>query len=81
MGWDGFTLVDLTRRPGAFHIGNMGSSGAARAIADVIGETTLLARAGENFVLSSTDIRVRPIARAITTAAPGETMQRTVTGV
>ena len=46
-------------------IGNAVPRRAARAIAEEIGRTILLARTGETFQLSSTPIWVRPIATAI----------------
>jgi site-specific DNA-cytosine methylase len=46
-------------------IGNAVPSNAAKAIAEVIGTTLLLAWSGETFVLGSTPIWVRPIAVAL----------------
>lgn len=50
------------------HIGNAVPPEAARAIADVIGHTLLLAWSGETFALGSTPIWVRPIAVALSVA-------------
>lgn len=47
-------------------IGNAVPPPAAAAIASVMGETLLLARAGETFVLCATPVWVRPIATALT---------------
>lgn len=46
-------------------IGNAVPSGAAQAMAEVIGETLLLALAGETFLLSSRPVWVRPVALAL----------------
>lgn len=46
-------------------IGNAVPSAAARGMAETIGETLLLAEAGETFVLSSREIWVRPLAIAL----------------
>lgn len=46
-------------------IGNAVPRHAARAIAEVMGETLLLARAGETFLLSSRPVWVRPFAVAL----------------
>ncbi len=46
-------------------IGNAVPSDAAKAIAEVMGETLLLAKAGETFQLSAKPIWVRPVAVAI----------------
>ncbi|MAD44078.1 MAG: DNA cytosine methyltransferase [Oceanospirillaceae bacterium] len=51
-------------------IGNMVPPPAAKAIASVIGQTILLARSGETFVLGQTPIWVRPIAIASTIQTP-----------
>ena len=48
------------------HIGNLVPPAAATAIAEVMGTTLLLARAGETFVLSATPIWVRNVALALT---------------
>jgi hypothetical protein len=48
------------------HIGNLVPPDAATAIAEVMGTTLLLARAGETFVLGSTPIWVRNVALALT---------------
>lgn len=50
------------------HIGNAVPPEAARAIADVIGHTLLLAWSGETFALGSTPIWVRPIAVTLSVA-------------
>jgi site-specific DNA-cytosine methylase len=47
-------------------IGNAVPSDAAEAIAEVMGETLLLARAGETFLLSSRPVWVRPLQIALT---------------
>lgn len=52
-------------------IGNAVPRRAARAIAEVMGQTILLARTGETFALGSTPIWVRPIATAISVAQEG----------
>ena len=46
-------------------IGNAVPSAAATAIAEVMGETLLLARAGETFQLSARPVWVRPVAMAL----------------
>ncbi|WP_061291211.1 DNA cytosine methyltransferase [Azotobacter vinelandii] len=46
-------------------IGNAVPRAAARAIADVMGHTLLLAEAGETFILSSLPVWVRPLAMAM----------------
>ncbi|MFP1683382.1 DNA cytosine methyltransferase [Alloalcanivorax sp. C16-1] len=46
-------------------IGNAVPPPAAKAIADMMGETLLLAWAGETFVLSATPVWVRPVAAAL----------------
>lgn len=51
-------------------IGDMIPPAAAKQVANVIGETYLLAKAGETFMLSAQPVWVRPIARALT--LPGE---------
>ena len=45
--------------------GNAVPSAAATAIAEVMGETLLLARAGETFQLSARPVWVRPVALAL----------------
>lgn len=52
-------------------IGNAVPAPAARAIAEEIGRTILLARAGETFQLSSTPIWVRPVAIAASVMSGG----------
>jgi hypothetical protein len=52
------------------HIGNAVPSPAATAIAEVMGQTLLLAWAGETFVLSAAPIWVRPLAIAISVDLP-----------
>lgn len=52
-------------------IGNAVPRKAAKAIATVMGQTILLARNGETFVLGSTPIWVRPIVAALAVAQPG----------
>jgi site-specific DNA-cytosine methylase len=47
-------------------IGDMIPPQAAKAVATVIGETFLLAKAGETFILSAQPVWVRPLARALT---------------
>ncbi len=49
-------------------IGNAVPAPAARAIAEEIGRTILLARAGETFQLSATPVWVRPVAVAVSVA-------------
>lgn len=51
-------------------IGNMVPPKAAKAIADVMGTTLLLAWSGETFMLSSTPVWVRPIAIALAVDNP-----------
>ncbi|WP_175689678.1 DNA cytosine methyltransferase [Burkholderia anthina] len=53
-------------------IGNAVPPKAARAIAEVMGTTLLLAESGETFQLSSTPVWVRPVAVALSVAQPGE---------
>lgn len=53
------------------HIGNAVPAPAVRAIAEEIGRTILLARAGETFQLSATPIWVRPVAVALSVAQGG----------
>lgn len=50
-------------------IGNAVPSAAATAIAEVMGETLLLARAGETFQLSARPVWVRPVALALSVRA------------
>jgi hypothetical protein len=50
-------------------IGNAVPPKAARAVAEVMGTTLLLAESGETFQLSSTPIWVRPVALALTLPA------------
>ncbi|KQO24212.1 DNA methyltransferase [Acidovorax sp. Leaf76] len=52
-------------------IGNAVPRKAAKAIGQVMGQTILLARAGETFVLGSTPIWVRPLAVAVSVAGAG----------
>lgn len=52
-------------------IGNAVPRKAAKAIGTVMGQTILLARNGETFVLGSTPIWVRPIVAALAVAQPG----------
>lgn len=52
-------------------IGNAVPRRAARAIAEIMGQTILLARTGETFALGSTPIWVRPVATAISVAQEG----------
>jgi len=47
-------------------IGDMIPPAAARQVANVIGETYLLALSGETFILSAQPVWVRPLARALT---------------
>lgn len=54
------------------HIGNLVPPEAATAIAEVMGTTLLLARAGETFVLGATPIWVRNVALALTMQAEFE---------
>lgn len=57
-------------------IGNAVPRRAAKAIGTVMGQTILLARAGETFVLGSTPIWVRPLAMAVSVDLPfQETLQ------
>jgi hypothetical protein len=51
-------------------IGDMIPPLAAKALATVIGETYLLAKTGETFMLSAQPVWVRPIARALTLPPP-----------
>jgi site-specific DNA-cytosine methylase len=51
-------------------IGNSVPPAAAKAIAEVMGTTLLLARIGQTFTLSSQPIWVRPLARAISVNVP-----------
>ncbi|WP_257820642.1 DNA cytosine methyltransferase [Burkholderia glumae] len=53
-------------------IGNAVPPDAARAIAEVMGTTLLLAESGETFRLSSTPVWVRQVAVALSVAQPGE---------
>lgn len=53
-------------------IGNMVPPAAAKAIADVMGQTLLLAWSGETFALGSTPIWVRPVAIALSVAQGGQ---------
>ena len=53
-------------------IGNAVPPDAARAIAEVMGTTLLLAEAGETFMLSATPVWVRPVAVALSVAQPLE---------
>jgi hypothetical protein len=62
---EAFDLVgtsDATKRE---WIGNAVPSAAARGMAETIGETLLLAEAGETFMLSSREIWVKPLALAL----------------
>lgn len=52
------------------HIGNAVPPSAAQAIGEAVGETLLLAFAGETFALGSTPIWVRPIATALSIDQP-----------
>lgn len=52
-------------------IGNAVPRRAAKAIAEIMGQTILLARTGETFALGSTPIWVRPVATAISVAQEG----------
>ena len=47
---------------------------AAKAIGSVMGQTILLARAGETFVLGSTPIWVQPLVAALAVQQPGEAL-------
>lgn len=51
-------------------IGNAVPPHAAQPIADMMGETLLLAMSGETFVLSALPIWVRPVAVALTVDTP-----------
>ncbi len=51
-------------------IGNAVPPASAKAIADVIGTTLLLAKVGQTFTLSSQPIWVKPLARAISVNVP-----------
>jgi len=53
-------------------IGNAVPPDAARAIAEVMGTTLLLAETGETFMLSATPVWVRPVAIALTVAQQTE---------
>ncbi|MGE8369333.1 DNA cytosine methyltransferase [Cupriavidus sp.] len=53
-------------------IGNAVPPDAARAIAEVMGTTLLLAESGETFMLSATPVWVRPVAVALSVAQPLE---------
>ncbi|MDW3683052.1 DNA cytosine methyltransferase [Cupriavidus sp. CV2] len=53
-------------------IGNAVPPDAARAIAEVMGTTLLLAEGGETFMLSATPVWVRPVAVALSVAQPAE---------
>lgn len=55
-------------------IGNAAPPDAACAIAEVMGTTLLLAKAGETFMLSATPVWVRPVAVALSVAQPAEAM-------
>jgi hypothetical protein len=55
-------------------IGNAAPPDAARAIAEVMGTTLLLAESGETFMLSATPVWVRPVAIALSVAQPAEVM-------
>jgi site-specific DNA-cytosine methylase len=57
-------------------IGNSVPPAAAKAIADVMGTTLLLARSGQTFTLSSQPIWVRPLARAISVNLPNYSEQK-----
>lgn len=63
---DGLSDSDWRER-----IGNAVPPAAARAIAEVMGTTLLLAWSGETFVLSATPIWVRPVAVALSVAQGG----------
>ena len=63
---DGLSDSDWRER-----IGNAVPPAAAKAIAEVMGTTLLLARSGETFVLSATPIWVRPVAVALSLAQGG----------
>lgn len=52
-------------------IGNAVPRKAAKAIGTVMGQTILLARTGETFVLGSTPIWVRPLAVAVSVGQEG----------
>lgn len=52
-------------------IGNAVPSAAATAIAEVMGETLLLAMTGETFTLSARPVWVRPVAAALSVQQPG----------
>ncbi|MNN94568.1 hypothetical protein D3C81_2132170 [compost metagenome] len=53
-------------------IGNAVPPDAARAIAEVMGTTLLLAETGETFMLSATPVWVQPVAVALSVAQPTE---------
>ena len=55
-------------------IGNAVPRKAAKAIGSVMGQTILLARAGETFVLGSTPIWVQPLVAALAVQQPGEAL-------
>lgn len=60
------TVLDLfDREQWRERIGNAVPSDAATAIAEVMGETLLLARAGETFMLSARPVWVRPLQIAL----------------
>lgn len=69
-----FTLAGNSDQRWRECIGNAVPSAAATAIAEVMGETLLLAWAGETFQLSSKPIWVQPVAVALSVNQPG-TMQ------
>lgn len=60
-----FELDGLSDSAWRERIGNAVPSSAAKAIADVMGTTLLLAKTGNTFVLSSAPIWVRPVAIAL----------------
>jgi site-specific DNA-cytosine methylase len=62
-GFEIETTSDATRRE---WIGNAVPSAAAKAMANTIGETLLLAYTGETFMLSTREIWVKPLALALT---------------
>lgn len=55
-------------------IGNAVPPDAARAIAEVVGTTLLLAESGETCMLSATPVWLRPVAVALSVAQPAEIM-------
>jgi hypothetical protein len=74
---EAFDLVggsDATKRE---WIGNAVPSNAARGMAETIGETLLLAEAGETFMLSSREIWVKPLALALS-VDPRQELSRTL---